>query len=62
MADEMRSKKISRREALKLAQEYVREIAANYSHVFVAFMAGLTWFWTRLYDGVELHTSNSCRT
>ena len=56
MADEMRSKKISRREALKLAQDYVWEIAANYSHIFVAFMAkGLTWFWTRLYDGVELH-------
>jgi glycerol-3-phosphate O-acyltransferase len=56
MADEMRSKKISRREALKLAQDYVWEIAANYSHIFVAFMAkGLSWFWTRLYDGVELH-------
>ena len=56
MADEMRSKKISRREALKLAQDYVAEIAANYSHIFVAFMAkGLSWFWTRLYDGVELH-------
>ncbi|HEY0943160.1 MAG TPA: glycerol-3-phosphate 1-O-acyltransferase PlsB [Steroidobacter sp.] len=56
MADEMRSKKISRREALKLAQDYVWEIAANYSHIFVAFMAkALSWFWTRLYDGVELH-------
>jgi glycerol-3-phosphate O-acyltransferase len=56
MADEMRSKKISRREAVKLAQDYISEIAANYSHIFVAFMAkGLSWFWTRLYDGVELH-------
>jgi glycerol-3-phosphate O-acyltransferase len=56
MADEMRAKKISRREALKLAQDYAAEIAANYSHVFVAGMARtLTWFWTRLYDGVELH-------
>ena len=56
MVDEMRSKKISRRDALKLAQNYVAEIAANYSHIFVAFMAkGLSWFWTRLYDGVELH-------
>jgi len=56
MADEMRSKKISRREALKLGQDYAAEIAANYSHVFVAIMARiLTWFWTRLYDGVELH-------
>lgn len=56
MADEMRAKKISRRESLKLAQDYAAEIAANYSHVFVAIIArALTWFWTRLYDGVELH-------
>lgn len=56
MAEEMRSKKISRREALKLGQDYAVEIAANYSHVFIAILARvLTWFWTRLYDGVELH-------
>src|SRR5262245_8985017 len=56
MADEMRAKKISRREALKLGQDYAAEIAANYSHVMVAIIARiLTWFWTRLYDGVELH-------
>ena len=56
MAEEMRSKKISRREALRLGQDYAAEIAANYSHVFIAIMARvLTWFWTRLYDGVELH-------
>lgn len=56
MAEEMRSKKISRREALKLGQDYAAEIAANYSHVFIAILARvLTWFWTRLYDGVELH-------
>ncbi|HEX7117014.1 MAG TPA: glycerol-3-phosphate 1-O-acyltransferase PlsB [Steroidobacter sp.] len=56
MADEMRAKKISRREALRVAQGYISEIAANYSSIFVAFMArALTWFWTRLYDGVELH-------
>lgn len=56
MSDEMRAKRISRREALKQATAYVTEIAANYSHVFVAVLARvLTWFWTRLYDGVELH-------
>jgi glycerol-3-phosphate O-acyltransferase len=56
MADEMRAKGISRREALKIAQDYVDEIAANYSHIFIAVIArSLTWFWTRLYDGVELH-------
>ncbi len=56
IAEEMRAKKISRREALKLAQDYAAEIAANYSHIFVAIMARLlTWFWNKLYDGVELH-------
>src|SRR5690606_17002596 len=56
MAEEMRTKKVSRREALKTAQGYANEIAANYSHVFVAIMARvLTWFWNKLYDGVELH-------
>ena len=59
MSDEMRSKKITRREALKTATGYGEEIAANYSHVFVAIIArALTWFWTRLYDGVELHNFN----
>jgi glycerol-3-phosphate O-acyltransferase len=56
MAEEMRSKKISRREALEQAQDYATEIAANYSHIFVAILARiLTWFWNKLYDGVELH-------
>jgi glycerol-3-phosphate O-acyltransferase len=56
MADEMRARKISRREALKTAQEYAAEIAADYSHIFIAMLArALTWFWNKLYDGVELH-------
>lgn len=56
MSDEMRSRKVSRRDALRNATGYIAEIAANYSHVFVAIMARvLTWFWTRLYDGVEIH-------
>ena len=62
MADEMRSQRISRRDALKLATNYAAEIAANYSHVFVAIMARLlTWFWTRLYDGVETHNFEQLR-
>ena len=56
MADEMRSKRISRSDAVKVATSYMSEIAANYSHAFVTILARvLTWFWTRLYDGVELH-------
>jgi glycerol-3-phosphate O-acyltransferase len=56
MRDEMRAKKLSRREVLKVAQGYAAEIASNYSHVIVAILARLLRsFWTRLYDGVELH-------
>ena len=36
------------------ARRYANEIAANYSHVFVTFMAHvLTRLWNRLYDGIE---------
>jgi glycerol-3-phosphate O-acyltransferase len=56
MSDEMRAKKISRREALQVAQDYAAEIAADYSHAVVAVLARLLgWFWTKLYDGIELH-------
>jgi glycerol-3-phosphate O-acyltransferase len=56
MRDEMRAKKLSRREVLKVARGYAAEIASNYSHVIVAILARLLRsFWTRLYDGVELH-------
>jgi glycerol-3-phosphate O-acyltransferase len=56
MRDEMRAKKLSRREAIELAQSYANEIAADYSHAFVTIMARiLRWVWTRLYDGVQLH-------
>jgi len=56
MRDEMRGKKLSRRQALKAAREYAEEIASNYSHVVVAILARLLrWFWTKLYDGVDLH-------
>lgn len=50
---EMREKKIARREALESARRYGEEIAANYSHAFVRFMEHvLTRLWNRLYDGV----------
>lgn len=52
---EMQAKGLSRRDALKVAQGYAREIAANYSHPFIVFMSGvLGRLWTKLYDGVEL--------
>jgi glycerol-3-phosphate O-acyltransferase len=56
IADEVRARKITRREALEQARNYALEIAANYSPIFVALMARvLTPFWNRLYDGIEVH-------
>jgi glycerol-3-phosphate O-acyltransferase len=53
VAQEMREKKIKRRQGMLKAREYAEEIAANYSHAFVRFMeAALSRLWNRLYDGV----------
>lgn len=39
----------------KQARKYAVEIAANYSYAFVRVASFvLTWFWNRIYDGVEL--------
>ncbi|HVY79419.1 MAG TPA: glycerol-3-phosphate 1-O-acyltransferase PlsB [Steroidobacteraceae bacterium] len=55
IAQEMREKKITRRQAMLQAQKLAEEIAANYSHAFVRFMEfALTRLWNRLYDGVVL--------
>jgi glycerol-3-phosphate O-acyltransferase len=49
-----KEKKIPRRQALLSAQRDAEEIAANYSHAFVRFMAqALRRLWNRLYDGVD---------
>jgi glycerol-3-phosphate O-acyltransferase len=56
VAQEMKDRNLSRREALLVAKRYADEIAANYSHSFVIFMERLlSRLWNRLYDGVELH-------
>ncbi len=53
VAQEMREKKITRRQAMTQAQTYAQEIAANYSHAFVRFLEfAFTRLWNRLYDGV----------
>jgi glycerol-3-phosphate O-acyltransferase len=51
---EMRASGSSRRAAMIAARKYALEIAANYSQVFIRFMAALLgWLWNRVYDGVE---------
>jgi glycerol-3-phosphate O-acyltransferase len=61
--EEMKSKALGRRDALKVARGYAKEIAANYSHSFVVFMSGLLGrLWNRLYDGVELANFSSLGT
>ncbi|HKT71533.1 MAG TPA: glycerol-3-phosphate 1-O-acyltransferase PlsB [Steroidobacteraceae bacterium] len=53
-AQEMREKKITRKQALLNAKRFAEEIAANYSHAFIRFMEhALARLWNRLYDGVE---------
>ena len=60
---EAAEKKISRRDALKVARGYAYEIAANYSHAFVVFMSGMLGrLWNRLYDGVELANFSSLQS
>ncbi len=44
------------------AQSYLDEIASDYSHSAIRFLErSLTWLWTQLYDGVEVHHFQSVR-
>jgi glycerol-3-phosphate O-acyltransferase len=53
LAQEIREKNLTKREASLKARQYAEEIAANYSHAFVRFLeAALSRLWNRLYDGV----------
>jgi glycerol-3-phosphate O-acyltransferase len=46
---------VTRHQALQQARACVEEIAANYSHPFVAIMSRLfSWVWNRRYDGVDV--------
>jgi glycerol-3-phosphate O-acyltransferase len=53
--EQARKDKSTEYKAWKKARKYAFEIAANYSYAFVrvAYFA-LTWFWNRIYDGVDL--------
>jgi glycerol-3-phosphate O-acyltransferase len=53
--EQARKKKISEHKAWTQARKDAYEIAANYSYGFVRMAYfGLTWFWNKIYDGVEL--------
>ncbi|WP_201554290.1 glycerol-3-phosphate 1-O-acyltransferase PlsB [Psychrobacter sp. 72-O-c] len=53
---EAKASDISAREARSLAKGYANEMVNNYSHPIIrVFDRFLTWLWTRLYDGVEVH-------
>ena len=53
--EQARKKKITTHKAWKEARKDAYEIAANYSYAFVRVASfALTWFWNRIYDGVEL--------
>jgi len=53
--EQARKEKISEYKAWKQGRKYAFEIAANYSYAFVRVASfALTWFWNRIYDGVEL--------
>ena len=53
--DQARADKTSVQKAWRKARGYAYEIAADYSYTFVRFAAmALSWFWNRIYDGVDL--------
>ena len=53
--DQARVDRTSKHKAWKKARAYAFEIAADYSYAFVrAAYLGLSWFWNRIYDGVDL--------
>jgi len=53
--DQARADKSSVQKAWKKARSYAYEIAADYSYTFVRLAAmSLSWFWNRIYDGVDL--------
>ena len=56
IAREMQERGVSREVAESRARLYGNEIASDYSFPVVNFLKSfLTWMWTRLYNGVEVH-------
>lgn len=62
IAREAAEKNIPREKAEERALGYADEIAADYSHPIIRILhIFLTWLWTRLYDGVEIHHFDDVR-
>lgn len=56
IAAEAAAKGVAEQEAARRARAFAMEIASDYTYGVVrAFEIFLTWLWTRLYDGVEVH-------
>lgn len=56
IAEEAKTKKISKEKARKRALKYADEIASNISYSNVRFMdVLLTWVWNKIYAGVSVH-------
>jgi len=54
--DKVRRENITTAKARSQAQEYTREIAANYSYSFIMVaVVLLSWFWNRIYNGIKLN-------
>ncbi len=54
--DKARRDGITQVKAKSLAEEYTREIAANYSYSFILVAVRLvSWFWNRIYNGIKLN-------
>ena len=54
--DKARRDGITQAKARNLAEEYTREIAANYSYSFIMVAVLLvSWFWNRIYNGIKLN-------
>ncbi len=62
ISQEAANKKISHEKATAKARKYADEVAADYSYPVIRFFdILLTWLWTRLYDGVEVHHFDDVR-
>ncbi len=62
IAAKARRENISQEAATEIARKYAMEIAADYSYTFVRVAERLlTWFWNRIYRGVDVFHFNQFR-